>query len=453
MTNIPKQKENKMGTMPINRLLVSMALPMVLSMLVQALYNIVDSIFVAQMGEDALTAVSLSFPIQNLIIAVSVGTGVGINALLSRSLGEKKFDKANKTAMNGIFIIAISSVLFAIYGLFFARSFFENQIDNVHIIEYGTQYLQICTIFSFGIFMEVTFERLLQSTGNTIYSMISQGIGAIINIILDPILIFGLMGMPKLGVRGAAIATVIGQIIAMFISFYLNVTKNKEIHLNFKDFKPNGAVIKSIYSVGLPSIIMQALGAVMTLGMNNILLFFSSTAVSVFGIYFRLQSFIFMPVFGLNSGMIPIIAYNYGARNKKRIVDTVKLSMIVAICIMLVGFMIFQILPTQLLNLFKATDEMIRIGIPALRIISFSFIFASFSIITIATLQAFGSGILSLFISATRQLVFILPLAYIFAKFIGLNAVWFAIPLAEIVSFIMCVIFLKHIYKEKINNL
>lgn len=453
MPNIPKQNENKMGTMPVNRLLVSMALPMVLSMLVQALYNIVDSIFVAQMGEDALTAVSLSFPIQNLIIAVSVGTGVGINALLSRSLGEKKFDKANKTAMNGIFIIAISSVLFAIYGLFFARSFFENQIDNVHIIEYGTQYLQICTIFSFGIFMEVTFERLLQSTGNTIYSMISQGIGAIINIILDPILIFGLMGMPKLGVRGAAIATVIGQIIAMFISLYLNVTKNKEIHLNFKDFKPNGAVIKSIYSVGFPSIIMQALGAVMTLGMNNILLFFSSTAVSVFGIYFRLQSFVFMPVFGLNSGMIPIIAYNYGARNKKRIVDTVKLSMIVAICIMLIGFMIFQLLPTQLLGLFKATDEMIRIGIPALRIISFSFIFASFSIITIATLQAFGSGILSLFISATRQLVFILPLAYIFAKFIGLDAVWFAIPLAEIVSLIMCVIFLKHIYKEKITNL
>lgn len=445
--------ENRMGTMPVDKLLLSMSLPMILSMLVQAMYNIIDSIFVAQIGEAALTAVSLAFPIQNLMIAVSVGTCVGVNALLSRSLGEKKQRDADLSAINGIFLSFVGYVFFAIFGLFFSRIFFATQTDNVEIIEYGTKYLSICTIFSFGIFIEMMFERIMQATGRTFYNMLTQGIGAIINIILDPILIFGLFGFPALGISGAAIATVIGQIVAMLLSIYFNHTKNPDIKLHFSGFKPHIPTIKLIYQVAVPTIIMQSIGSVMTFGMNKILMLFSETAVSVFGIYFKLQSFIFMPIFGLNNGMVPIIAYNYGAQNKKRIMDTTKLSVIIAIGIMLAGLLIFQLFPSQLLSMFNASSHMMEIGVPALRIISVSFLFAGYCIIVGSVFQALGNGMYSLIVSVARQLICILPLAYFFAETFGLDAVWFSFPLAELMSVILTSLLFKRIYRQKIKQL
>ena len=420
--------ENKMGTMPINRLLLSMSLPMVISMLVQAMYNIIDSVFVAQIGEEALTAVSLAFPVQNLMIAVSVGTCVGVNALLSRSLGEKNQTAADNAAVNGIFLAFVSYLAFAAFGIFGAHSFFATQTDNPLIIEYGTQYLSICCVFCFGLFLEMMLERIMQSTGRTIYNMLTQGAGAIINIILDPIMIFGLFGFPALGIRGAAIATVTGQIIAMILSAFFNKTKNPDVIIRLRGFRPHKKTIAVIYEVGIPSIIMQSIASVMTFGMNKILIMFSETAVSVFGIYFKLQSFIFMPVFGLNNGMIPIIAYNYGARNKKRIMDTAKLSICVAVGIMMIGLIIFQTLPVQLLKMFNASPYMLEIGTPALRLISISFLFAGYCIIVGSVFQALGNGVYSLIVSVARQLVCILPLAYLFARSLGLNSVWYAFP-------------------------
>ena len=450
----PQIRENKMGIMPVPKLLISMSLPMMISMLVQALYNIVDSMFVAQLNENALTAVSLAFPVQNLMIAVSAGTGVGVNALLSRNLGEKNFEGANKTARNGIFLGIISCVIFAIFGIFGARFFYIAQTDNAEIIEYGTQYLSIICAMSAGIFMQVTFERLLQSTGKTVYSMITQASGAIINIILDPIMIFGLYGFPALGVTGAALATITGQMIAVCICLYFNVKKNHEININMKKFRPDKVTITNIYRVGVPSIIMQSIGSVMTFGMNNILLMFSSTAAAVFGIYFKLQSFIFMPVFGLTNGLIPIIAYNYGARNKQRIIQTMKLSVIISVSIMVVGTIIFQTIPEFLLrNLFEASDHMVEIGVPALRIISLCFIIAGFCIIFGSVFQAMGNGVYSLIVSVCRQLLTILPLAYIFAKVFGLHMVWWSLPLAELVSLAVSTILLKRIYQQKIKPL
>lgn len=450
---IPR-KENKMGTMPIPKLLVSMSLPMMISMLVQALYNIVDSMFVAQLSEDALTAVSLAFPIQTLMIAISTGTGVGINALLSRNLGEKDYKGANTAAKNGLFLAIVSCIVFAVLGGAGSHFFFATQTDNPVILAYGTQYLTIITICSFGIFLQITFERLLQSTGKTIYNMITQGTGAIVNIILDPILIFGLFGLPKLEVAGAAIATILGQIVAVSMSIFFNHTKNKEINVSLRHFRPHGHTIAVIYKVGIPSIIMQAIGSVMTFGMNKILLMFSSTAAAVFGVYFKLQSFIFMPVFGLNNGMIPIIAYNYGARNKERIKQTAKLSILIAVGLMLIGLIIFQTLPEFLLaNLFDASENMIAIGVPALRIISLSFLFAGYCIIAGSVFQALGNGVYSLIVSAARQLLVILPVAYIFAKVFGLSMVWWSIPIAEIISLTLSTILLKRIYKLKVEVL
>ncbi|PXV96213.1 putative MATE family efflux protein [Lachnotalea glycerini] len=448
-------QENKMGVMPVNQLLISMSLPMVISMLVQAMYNVVDSIFVSRVGENgnALVAVSLAFPIQNLMIAVGVGTSVGINALLSRCLGEKKFKEANLTALNGVFLALLSYLVFAVFGFIFSHNYFASQTEDAQIITYGTQYLFVCTVFSFGMFMQITMERLLQSTGKTFYNMISQGTGAIINIILDPILIFGLFGMPKLEVMGAAIATVIGQIVGMSLSIFFNVKKNEDIQLNFKAFRPHLLTIKGIYSVGFPSIIMQSIFSVMTFGLNKILLMFSSTAVSVFGVYFKMQSFIFMPVFGLNNGMVPIVAYNFGAKKKRRIIDTVRLSVMIATGIMLIGFLIFQIFPVQLLKMFDASDEMLAIGVVALRTISVSFVFAGFCIILLSVFQALGHGVLSLIVSIIRQLGVILPAAYLLAKFVGLNAVWFAFPIAEIFSVSLSIFFLKRIYDKTIRNL
>ena len=428
---------NKMGTMPIPKLLISMSLPMMISMLVQALYNIVDSMFVAQLNEDALTAVSLAFPIQTLMIAIASGTGVGINALLSRNLGEKNYEAADSAAKNGLFLGIASCIIFAVIGGLGSHFFFAAQTDNQTIVTYGTQYLTIITVCSAGIFLQITLERLMQSTGKTIYNMITQGTGAIINIILDPILIFGLFGLPRLEVAGAALATVIGQVIAVLMSFYFNLTRNKEINISLRGFRPHMRTIAVIYEVGIPSIIMQAIGSVMTFGMNKILLIFSSTAAAVFGVYFKLQSFIFMPVFGLNNGMIPIIAFNYGARNKDRIIQTIKLSIIIAVSIMLFGLAIFQTLPGFLLrNLFDASENMLKIGVPALRIISLSFLFAGYCIIVGSVFQALGNAVYSLIVSAARQLFVILPVAYVFARIFGLHMV-----------------LLRHIYKTKIKQL
>lgn len=447
------RQENKMGIMPIPKLLITMSLPMIASMLVQALYNVVDSMFVAQLNENALTAVSLAFPIQNLMIAVAAGTGVGINALLSKSLGEKQYNTANAIARNGILLGVLSSLIFAIAGIFGSRLFFEMQTEDVQIIEYGTQYMSVITIASIGIFMQITFERLMQSTGKTIFNMITQGLGAIINIILDPILIFGWFGLPKMGVFGAAVATVIGQIIAAILGIFFNWKYNREVHVTFKGFKPCGKTIGNIYKIGVPSIIMQSIGSLTTFGMNNILLMFSSTAATVFGVYFKLQSFIFMPVFGLTNGMIPIVAYNYGARNKKRIYQTMKLSAVIAVSIMLVGVAIFQTVPKTLLGLFEASDHMLAIGVPALRTISLSFIFAGFCIVSSSVFQALGNGVYSMIMSFARQIVVILPVAFIFAKLFGLDAVWYSYPIAEIVSVVICVFMLKRIIDKKVKPL
>jgi putative MATE family efflux protein len=448
-----RSEENKMGTMPVNKLLLAMSLPMVISMLIQALYNVVDSIFVAQISETALTAVSLAFPIQNLIIAIAVGTGVGVNALLSRSLGEKNPEKANLAAVNGIFIFILSYLVSALFGIFFSRFYFTVQTNNEEIINQGTIYLSICTIFSFGVYLQIAFERIMQSTGRTIYNMITQGLGAIINIILDPILIFGLFGFPRLGIAGAAIATIIGQIIAMMLLLYFNLTRNPDVNLNMRSFRPHKETIIDIYKVGLPSIIMQSIGSVMTFGVNKILLLFSETAVSVFGIFFKLQSFIFMPVFGLNNGMVPIVAYNWGAKNKDRIMKTIRSSVIGSVSIMFLGVIIFQVFPKQLLLLFDASEHMISIGVPALRIISLGFLFAGYSIIIGSVFQALGNGIYSLIVSIARQLVCILPLAYIFAKVFGLHAIWYAFPLAEIMSLVLTTILFKRIYENCIKKL
>ena len=446
-------QENKMGTMPINRLLVTMSLPMVISMLVQAMYNIVDSIFVSMISQAALTAVSMAFPVQNLIIAVSAGTCVGVNALLSRSLGEKNQENADLAAVNGVFLAVLGFAAFAVFGIFGAEIFFKSQTDNPEIIRMGTQYLQICCVFSFGIFGEMMFERILQSTGRTFFSMITQGTGAIINIFLDPVLIFGLAGFPKLGIQGAAAATVFGQIVAMFMALMFNVTKNHDVHIRFRGFSPNGRIIRLIYSVGVPSIIMQSIGSVMTFGMNKILIGFSETAVAVFGVYFKLQSFIFMPIFGLNNGMIPIVAYNYGARSRKRIMSTVRISIGLAVGIMLIGLVIFQLFTPDLLLLFQADENMLAIGVPALRIISLSFLFAGYCIIVGSVFQAMGNGVYSLIISVARQLVCILPLAWFFAREFGLHAVWYAIPIAEIVSVVLSTVMFRKIYVEKIRDL
>lgn len=445
-------KENKMGTMPINALLLNMAIPIMISMMVQALYNIVDSLFVSRISENALTAVSLAFPIQNLMIAIATGTGVGINALLSRSLGENNQKEANEAAKNGIFLSFLSSIVFLFLGLLGSNYFFHTQTDIAEIINDGTVYLEICTVFSFGLFGAITFERLLQATGRTLYSMFTQIVGAVINIILDPILIFGLFGLPKLGIAGAALATVIGQIIGCILSAVINVKKNKEISLDIKGFRPNLKTIERIYSVGIPSIIMASISSIMTFGINNILMVFSSTATAVFGIYFKLQSFIFMPVFGLNNGMIPIIAYNYGAKKRKRITHTIKLSAVYATIIMIIGFFIFQTVPDRLLMMFEASEHMFSIGIPALRIISVSFIFAGTSIILSTVFQALDKGVFSLIISLVRQLIILLPLAYALSN-ISLDALWLAFPISDFLALLLSFFFLYRVYHQKLKNI
>ena len=444
-THAPLQ-ENKMGILPVNRLLVSMAIPMMISMLVQALYNVVDSIFVSQISENALNAVSLAFPLQNLMIAVSTGTGVGINALLSKSLGQKRFDRANAAATNGILLGVCSYILFAIFCLIFSRPFFEVQTNVEEIVEYGTTYLILCGALSVGLFTEITFSRLLQSTGLTKFSMVSQLIGAITNLILDPIFIFVL----DLGIAGAALATVLGQFLSAMFCIWANLRYNKELTLSFKGFRPNLKIIRSIYSVGIPSIIMASIGSVMTFCMNQILIAFTTTATAVLGIYFKLQSFFFMPVFGLNNGMVPVVAYNFGARRSDRMMQTVKLSLGYAASIMLLGVAAFQLIPEILIGFFEPSQEMLDIGISALRVISLHFLPASFCIISLSMFQAMSHGVFGLIVSMVRQLVVLLPTAWLLSLTGRLELIWWAFPIAELVSVGMCIFFHRIVYKNDI---
>ncbi len=448
-------QENKMGTMPIGKLVFNMSLPMMVSMMVQALYNIVDSIFVAKLSENALTAVSLAFPLQTLLIAVGTGTGVGMNALLSKSLGEKDFKKANKTATNAAFIYAVSYIVFLILGFTVVKPFYRSQVGSAdaEIMTMGVDYLSTVMIFSFGIFTQVFFERLLTSTGRTIFSMTSQLSGAVTNIILDPILIFGMFGAPKMGVTGAAVATVIGQCVAGLVAGTCNHKFNHEVRFQFKGFKPDFKIIGTIYAVGIPSIIMQSIGSVMTYCMNRILIEFSSTATAVFGVYFKLQSFFFMPVFGLNNGITPIIAYNYGARQRKRMVKTIKVSLVMAFCLTFIGFVLFESIPQALLGLFNASNDMLKIGVPALRTIGVHYLIAWFCIIAGTVFQALGKAVFSMVVSIMRQLVVLVPAAYLLAKFGGLHMVWWSFPIAEVMSFIVSLTFLIKIWNDIIKDI
>ncbi len=442
-----------MGVMPVRRLLITMSLPMMISMLVQALYNVVDSMFVSYISEYALTAVGLAFPAQNLMISVGVGTGVGVNALLSKSLGEKNFDAANKAAVNGIFLAFCSWAAFALLGSFFSRTFMALQTDVPEIIAYGDTYLTIIAVASVGMMFQICFERLLQSTGKTIYTMLSQGLGAVINLILDPLLIFGLGPFPAMGIAGAALATVIGQCVGALLGLFCNLRRNPEITISFRGFRPHGVTIRKIYAVGVPSIIMSSIGSVMTFGMNKILGAFNSTAVAVFSAYFKLESFIFMPVFGLNNGIVPIIAYNYGARKPDRIRAAAKLGFLYGAAIMAVGVLLFWLIPGRLLGIFNASDYMLEIGIPALRLISLSFLPAAFGIVTSSVCQALGHGVLSLIVSVLRQLVLILPVSWLLGHFVGLSAVWAAFPFAEVFSFLLSAVFMGYMFKTVVRPL
>ncbi len=442
-----------MAVRPVGSLLITMGFPIMLSMMIQALYNVVDSIFIARVGEDALTAVSLAFPIQMLMISVGVGTAIGVNSLLSRRLGAQQHKEASSVAVHGLFLSVVIWIFFAIFGAILTPFFFQLFTDSPEIIKMGQDYLIICTTLSLGIFGQLVCERIMQGTGNTIHPMITQGVGAIINIILDPIFIFGYLGFPAMGTAGAAIATVIGQWVAMGLALFFMIRKTTELNFKFKRFRPKFRTIKEIYEVGLPSIIMQSIGSVMTIGMNTILIAFSATAVAVFGIYFKLQSFIFLPVFGLTAAMISIVGFNYGARNKERIARTIRHAVLIATGMMLLGILIFQTIPALLLRLFDASPSMLDIGIRALRIISIHFPLAGIAIILSSSFQAIGKGFYSLIISIVRQLGVLLPAAYLLARIWGLDAVWFAFLASEVASLLLAIIFFIKIYRREIATL
>lgn len=441
-------KENKMGVMPINKLLLTMSVPMIVSMLIQALYNVVDSIFVAQINESALTAVSLVFPVQSVMIAVSTGTCVGVNAILSRRLGEKRMEEADKTANVAVLLSILSYLVFLVIGIFCSEPFFAIQTNDAQIVSYGATYMRIVCTMSFGLFLQVCFERLLQSTGRTFYTMIVQGVGAIVNIILDPVLIFGYLGFPRMGIAGAAVATVAGQILGMFLGLIFNRRVNKEIHLTIKKMTFDGPIIREIYQIGIPAILMQSIGSVMVFLMNKILLGFSSTAAAVFGVYFKLQSFVFMPIFGLSNGMVPIVAFNYGAKKRERMVKTVKYSMVYAVSIMLVGLLLAELIPGQMLLLFDASESMLSIGIPAIRILCTCFLLAGFNVIASSLFQAVGDSMYSLIMSMIRQLFVLLPVAWLLSLTGVLNAVWLAFPIAEVVATVVSLILMKKTLKK-----
>ncbi|MDD7412542.1 MAG: MATE family efflux transporter [bacterium] len=447
------ERENKMGTMPVGKLIINMSLPMVISMLVQALYNVVDSVFVSRISEQALTAVSLAFPAQNLMIGVATGTGVGVNALLSRALGEKNRGRVSKVAENGVFLALVGYALFLVFGLFGSRVFMASQTQVSEIIEMGTEYLTVCCGLSFGIFGEIMFERLMQSTGRTFYTMITQGVGAIFNIIFDPIFIFTL----DMGVTGAALATVLGQIVALVLAIVLNHKHNPDVRLSVKGFRPDLRMIGEIYAIGVPSIIMVCIGSVMTFLMNKILILYTAgkeTAATVFGVYFKLNSFIFMPIFGLNNGIIPIVAYNYGAKNRARMIQAVKIAAVIACSVMFVGMLLFLTIPGTLLSLFDASETMLAIGEPALRIISTSFTFAGVCIVLGSIFQALGHSVYSMIVSFIRQLVVLVPCAYLLAR-VGQrvgndNLVWLSYPIAEVFSLAVTLILFTKLYRNVI---
>ena len=452
-TATAEMRENIMGTMEINPLLLKLSIPMMISMLVQALYNVVDSVFVSHVSEEALTAVSLAFSLQNVMIAVGVGTGVGVNALLSKSLGEKNQGRANATAENGIFLSLCSFAVFFVIGFTCMKPYFYAQTSDPVIAQQGIQYLSVCCIFSLGLFTQLMGEKLLAATGRTQLSMISQLVGAVVNIILDPIFIFGYCGEALSGTTGAAVATVIGQFCGAGMTLYFNTRKNPDIQISFKGFRPSAKAIGRIYTVGLPSIAMQCVGSLMTFGMNLILMTFSATAVAVFGVYFKLQSFVFMPIFGLNNGMIPIIGYNYGARSPERVRKTIRLSVFYAELVMVIGFCVFQFAPGQVLSVFAASDAMLAIGIPAMRIICLHFLLAGVSIVLSSVFQALGNGIFSLTVSVCRQLFVLLPAAWLLAQTGNVNNVWWAFLIAEVVSILMSLAFYARINKTTIAPL
>ena len=445
-------RENKMGTMPVGKLLFTMAWPMMLSMLFQALYNIVDSYFVAKLSQDALNAVSLAFPLQTLCIAFSGGTGVGMNALLSRSLGEKNQDAANRAANTGIFLFLCNGVLFALIGLTLAGPFFRFQTQNAQIVAYGEDYVRICLGLSIFLFMQMCMERLLQSTGRTNLAMIPQIIGAVMNMVLDPIMIFGLFGFPRLEVAGAAVATLCGQCAGTVIGLVLNVKKNPEIRLRLRDVRPRKKTVAEIYAIGIPSILMQSIGSLMTFGMNKILIGFTEAATAVFGAYFKLQSFIFMPVFGLNNAMVPIVAFNYGAGEHKRLKKAVRLTILTAICIMSLGCVAFELIPGKLLGFFTPSEEMLTIGTTALRVIGVHFPLAGFCIIVGSACQALGKPVYALIISVCRQIVVLLPAAFLLSLTGKLDLVWFAFPIAEMTAVFMNIIFLRRTYRTRLKQ-
>ena len=446
-------KENKMGTMEVRRLILTMSLPIMISMLVQALYNIVDSMFVARVSEAALAAVSLCYPIQMIMVAVACGTGVGINALLSRYLGEKKQEKASQVAMHGLFCAICNWLVFAVIGLFFSEAFLRLFSDDVQIIMMGISYMQICTICSFGVFVQITYERIMQSTGNTIYNMVIQGVGALINIILDPIFIFGLGPVPALGTAGAAIATVIGQIVAMFLGIIITQKKVREIQLSVRGFHLDGMLMKAMYRIAIPAILMQSIMSFMTVMMNMILAPFSEMAVSVFSIYYKLQQFVFMAVLGMNNALIPILSYNYGAHQMERIREGIRFALWMSCVIMAIGTVVFQLFPTQLLYLFDAKEAMLSIGIPALRTISVSFVFAGISMVLCSVFQALGSPNHSLLVTLLRQMVILLPLAYGFSSAFGLDMCWWSFPITEVLCALLSLYLLRSVQKRVLLQL
>ena len=447
-------RENKMGVMPVKKLIVSMSLPMMISMLVQALYNIVDSVFVARLSEEALTGVTLAFPMQNLMFAVVGGTGVGINAMLSKALGEKMFDESDSAAGNGIVLNVIAALIFMAASFMGAGgAFISSQTKDPVIIREGTTYLSIVMVLSIGMASQVTMERILQSTGRTFYTMISQALGAIINIIMDPIMIFGLLGFPRLGVAGAAYATIIGQSIAASLALFFNLRKNADIRFSWSILRLKADTVKRIYYVGVPSILMIAIGSVMTYLFNLILAAFSSTAVAVFGVYFKLQSFFFMPVFGLNNGVIPVLAYNYGARNRKRIQEALRFSIMLAFGIMCVGTAVFELFPDKLLTLFSASEDMMGIGITALRNIAWHFPVAGVCIAMGSVFQAFGRSFYSLIVSLGRQIFVLIPVAYGLSLTGNVDNVWWAFICSELASFVITTFFFRKLNREVIKTL
>ena len=434
-------KENKMGVLPVGGLLFKMAIPMIISMLVQALYNIVDSIFVSQISEDALTAVSLAFPLQTLMLAFGLGSSLGVNTLISRSLGAKDTVSAKKAANCGIFLAFCNYIFFALVGLFLSRPFFAAQTDSYAIIDMGVSYATVCLVGSFGLFQQLAFEKILQSTAKTSLSMITQLVGAVVNIILDPVFIFGWLGLPAMGVTGAALATVLGQLVGAVCGLVFCIRYNREVPLSFREIKFNKVIIKEIYRVGLPSIVMQSIGSVMTFGMNTILMGLTSTASAVFGAYFKLQSFVFMPTFGLNNAMVPIISYNYGARRADRVTQAIRITVKAAIAVMLVGLAVFELFPVLLLSMFSASENMMKIGVVALRIIASHFLLAGFNIVVGSVFQAIGNPLHSMIVSVCRQLLVLLPVAFLLSLSGKINAVWLAFPIAEIASFVLSLFF------------